>query len=320
MAIQSTILTLPTVLATESNREKRKRLFEAQLPVLLNENAISQKILTIEDSLLYDFGYVNMASFLEEEHGCDFYTLSDVATKFIRDTDSLTQALFAEFAPKLTGIQASAFRGYDRAFFQNARIYEKYFPADKMVDRFKETARSMGINLDTMKNLKLDLEDRPNKSSRPATYPVEVPTDIRVQVKPIGGQDDYDGFYHEMGHALHFLHVTEKDFEFIYLGNNTITEMFAFLFEHLLDDPSYLRSVLGFSDSEARDFLRYRALERLMYVRSYCGDFLFEQELYSGEGDAKAAYEKIKQPLLGYPWSDVEKEGYLGPSRQVLLR
>lgn len=304
-------LDLPTVLATESNRERRKRLFEAQLPILQKENAISQTMLTIQDSLLYELGYGNTASYLEEEHGCDFNALSEIATQFIRDTDSLTKALFAEFAPKLTGVQASAFRGYDRAFFQHARAYEKHFPASTMVDRFKQTVRDMGIVLDTMKNLKLDLEDRPNKSSRPATYPIAVPSDVRVQVKPMGGQDDYEGFYHEMGHALHFLHVTQRDFEFVYLGNNTITETFAFLFEHLLDDPIYLRSALGFSDSEIRDYLRFRALVRLMYVRSYCGDFLFEQELYSGEGDARAAYEKIKQPLLGYPWSDVEREGYL---------
>lgn len=304
-------LDVPAVLATETNRERRQRLFEGQLPTLQRENTIHSKIRSVEDSLLFELGYGDVSSYLEEEHACDFYALSLVATKLIQDTDSLAHALFAEFAPKLTGVQVSAFRGYDRAYLQRAQAYAKHFPAVAMTELFGQTMKGMGIAIDTMRNLKIDLEDRPNKCSRPATYPIEVPFDIRVLVKPIGGQDDYASYYHEMGHALHFLYITERDFEFVYLGNNTVTEVFAFLFEHLLDDPTYLQTSLDFSAIEVKDYLRFKAFVRLMYVRSYCGDFLFEQELYSSKGDAKADYERIKQPLLGYPWSDVEREGYL---------
>ena len=106
-------LRLPDLLSSETNRERRQSQFEAQLPVLLKENAIYQKIRSLEDSLLFDLGYGDMTSFLEEQHGVDLAVLSEVAEEFVKDTDSLTHTLFAELAPKLTGVRLESFRGYD---------------------------------------------------------------------------------------------------------------------------------------------------------------------------------------------------------------
>ena len=63
--------------------------------------------------MLFDLGYGDMTSFLEEQHGVDLAVLSEVAEEFVKDTDSLTHTLFAELAPKLTGVRLESFRGYD---------------------------------------------------------------------------------------------------------------------------------------------------------------------------------------------------------------
>jgi hypothetical protein len=279
--------------------------------VLVKENAIYQKIRLLEDSLLFDLGYGDMASFLEEQHGVDLTMLSQAAEKFIKDTDSLTHTLFAELAPKLTGVRMESFRGYDLPVLERGQVFDKHFPATKMIDGLKSVLTGMGLSVDSAKGLKITILDHSLVGFRPAIYPVQIPNDIRLPVWLEDGLPGYAAFYHELGHALRCTNITERDFEFAYLGNQALAEASAFLFEQLLDQPSYLQNRLGFSPPEIKNYLRFRALLKLITVRSYCGDLLFEQSLYSGENDPKLAYEKIKQPLLGYPWSDVEREGYL---------
>ena len=180
-----------------------------------------------------------------------------------------------------------------------------------MIDGFKAVLAEMGLSVDSAKGLKITILDRSHIGFRPASYPIQIPNDIRLPVRLADGSPGYDAFYHELGHALRCANITERDFESAYLGNQTLAEASAFLFEQLLDQPAYLQKRLGFSPQETKDYLRFRALIKLITVRSYCGDLLYEQSLYSGESDPKTAYEKIKQPLLGYPWSEIEREGYL---------
>ncbi len=302
---------LPDLPAGETNRERRQRQFEAQLPALIKENAVYQKIRSLEDSLLFDLGYGDMASFLEEQHGVDLAVLSEVAEKFVKDTDSLTHTLFAELAPKLTGVRIESFRGYDLPVLERGQTFDKHFSVTKMIDGLKSVLAEMGLSVDSAKGLKITIVDSSQVGFRPVAYPIRIPDDIRVPIRLVDGLPGYAAFYHELGHALRCATITERDFEFAYLGNQTLTEASAFLLEQLLDQPAYLQNRLGFSPQETKDYLRFRALIKLITVRSYCGDLLYEQSLYSGESDPKTAYEKIKQPLLGYPWNDVEREGYL---------
>jgi len=302
---------LPDLRAEEPNREQRQRQFKGQLPVMVKENAVYQKIRSLEDSLLFDLGYGDMASFLEELHGVDLAMLAKAAEEFIMDTDSLTHALFVELAPKLTGVRIESFRGYDLPVLERGQAFDKHFPAAKMIDGLKSVLAEMGLSVDSAKGLKITILDRSQVGFRPAAYPIQIPDDICVPVRLVDGSPSYAGFYRELGQALRYAAITERDFEFAYLGNQTLAEASAFLLEQLLDQPAYLQNRLGFSPQEAREYLRFRALIKLITVRSYCGDLLYEQSLYSGESDPKTAYEKIKQPLLGYPWSDVEREEYL---------
>ena len=302
---------LPDLLAGETNRERRQRQLEAQLPLMVKENAVYREIRSLEDSLLFDLGYGDMASFLEEQHDVDLAVLSEAAEKFVRDTDSLTHTLFAELAPKLTGVRIESFRGYDLPVLERGQVFDKHFPATTMIDGLKSVLAEMGLSVDSAKGLKITTLDRYQVGFRPAAYPIQIPNDIRLPVRLVDGLPGYAAFYHELGHALCCATITERDFEFAYLGSQTLAEASAFLLEQLLDQPAYLQNRLGFSPQETKDYLRFRALIKLITVRSYCGDLLYEQSLYSGESDPKTAYEKIRQPLLGYPWSDVEREGYL---------
>ena len=58
-------------------------------------------------------------------------------------------------------------------------------------------------------------------------------------VPRVGGREDYAALFHEGGHAEHYANVdAELPFEFRHLGDNSVTESYAFLLEHLTEQPA----------------------------------------------------------------------------------
>ena len=101
----------------------------------------------------------------------------------------------------------------------------------------------MGIDLDAQPNVHLDTEVRELKSPRAFCSPVRVPDEIYLVVLPTGGQDDYGMLLHEAGHTEHFAHVRpDLPFEYRHLGDNAVTEGFAFIFDHLLLNRRWLET------------------------------------------------------------------------------
>ncbi len=115
-----------------------------------------------------------------------------------------------------------------------------------------ETLAGLGIDVDAQPGVVLDTEARPKKSPRAFCAPVRVPDEIYLVIAPHGGRDDFAALFHEAGHTEHYAHVDrELPAEERYFGDNSITEGFAFLFEHLVSEPEWLRLRLGVSDTEA---------------------------------------------------------------------
>jgi hypothetical protein len=99
----------------------------------------------------------------------------------------------------------------------------------------------------------------------------------------VGGRDDFSALFHEGGHTEHYAHVdSELPFEFRCLGDNSIAEAFAFLLQHVVDDPVWLERRLGVSDPARA--AAYARAHRLVYLRRYTGKLAYEMELHNASG------------------------------------
>ena len=129
-------------------------------------------------------------------------------------------------------------------------------------------------------NVALDVERRPRKSPRAFCAPVRVPADVRLVLPPVGGAEDYEILFHEGGHALHYGSVDAGlPFERRCLGDNAVTESFAFLLEHVTEDAGWLTEALGLA--EPGPYVAHRRARRLLYLRRYCGKIAYEAELHA---------------------------------------
>jgi hypothetical protein len=162
--------------------------------------------------------------------------------------------------------------------------YDGAFPRDRMVDSLNETLRSLGIDVDGQPNVHLDTEERPKKSPRAFCAPAHIPGEIYLVISPHGGHDDYQALFHEAGHTQHFAHVPEDlPYAFRGLGDNSVTEGFAFVLEAPLRNEVWLKRMLGMKAADARRYIAAVKFHKLYMLRRYGAKLLYELELHRSE-------------------------------------
>ena len=268
----------PTI-ANEPDRGRRERLEAAR--VELAEERLMPSWIAHDQKRREGTRSLGATTYRElyERFGFPLEELAAQTRAFLDETEALHVAAFDGFLRRRTGVPLEDARRHDvlRAF--RGSEWDQGFPADRMVPALEWTLEGLGIDLGAQQNVQLDLEPRPQKSPRAFCAPIEVPGRIMLVIKPMGGPDDWHAFFHEAGHAEHFAHVSaDLPVEFRRLGDNSVTEGWAMLFEHLVDDPAWLSRRLDFARPE--DFAEESAVSLLYVVRRYAGKLLYELELH----------------------------------------
>ena len=101
---------------------------------------------------------------------------------------------------------------------------------------------------------------------------------------PHGGATDYRTLLHELGHALHFGYMRDDlPFEYRWLGDNSITEGYAMLFDHLMHDAGWLARYSALGRTRVGEYRRAAAFEELQFLRRYAAKLVYELRLYGGD-------------------------------------
>ena len=290
---------LNALLANERSAVRRAALYAAADPVLDSLNLLHRGIHHRSLALARELGYASYTDMVEQLKGFSLPELGAIAEGFLSGTDSQYTALLQEIVPRMIGVPAGRFRRSDTPALFRSSAFDRYFPADGMLQRLRTTYAGMGIPIDSLTNLRIDAEPRPTKNPRAVCYPVDIPDDVRLSIKPVGGPDDYAALFHEMGHGLHYALTTENAFEFKYLGEPTVTETYAFLSEYLLDNQAWLRMKSGMPTAPLKEYVRLSAFQRLFMVRRYAAKVLYEMQLHAGVPDADSLYVRLMARSIG---------------------
>lgn len=273
------------------DRERRRNLYRARGEVIVSKvNPLLRRKLEIQRETCAQFGYLDYADFRDREHSADFNRLAQLCETLLYRTELMYRELLTKTGRQVLDMPIEEIRVYDRPQLFRGQSFDEYFPQDRMIPLLHETLEEMGIQLALQTNIDLDIEDRPEKEPRPACYMISIPGDIRVLVKPMGGAEDYESLFHEMGHAQHYANTEVQEYEFKALGESGVTESYAFLFENLFMDKDFLEIKVGMPAEVARAYLRQALMTDLSSLRYYCGLFLYEQSLHHGEQDPQWIY------------------------------
>jgi hypothetical protein len=314
------------VQSNEPDPERRERIEQARLALTASElNPLYQQSLETQHQLAHELGFASYKLMCAELKALDLDGLRAQTEAFRAATDASYPELLAPELSRTLGIDGlEQLRRSDLPrFFRTAEL-DGYFPKEQLVESFFETAGGLGIDVQRQPGVVLDVEPRPNKSPRAFCAPVRVPGEVYLVIAPVGGREDFAALFHEGGHTEHFAHVDPQlPFEFRHLGDNSITEAYAFLLEHLTEDPEWLARRLPGADTEP--IVAHARAERLVYLRRYVAKLAYELELHAGDGDGDGArrlsglqdrYAQLLGSSLGIDWpgetflSDVDRGFY----------
>lgn len=256
----------------------RSKLVEAELAPIRRERFQREKEITEQLGLAPSYN----ATF-ELLSGISLPALRAECEAFLRDTQSLWDEVLPEFAKRVLGMSASELTRADAATMFRAREFDGSFSAKHMEEIIRGQVRDMGIDPLAGGRITLDTAEREGKRSRAFCAPVRVPDEVYLVLRPHGGQSDWTTFLHELGHALHFAYMRpDLAFEYRWLGDNSITEGYAMLFDHLMKDVGWLKRYTELGSARLPAFIRSGGFEELHFLRRYSAKLIYETELYGG--------------------------------------
>lgn len=304
---------LLVLMGNEADPARRQNLQDAQAEVWKNTlNPIHARQEERVRQLAVELGFPSYVALSEAFRGVDLKKLIAASQAFINKTDADYRKIFAGEVMEAMGITVDKFKRSDIQYFASAPKFKPFFPAELTIPAFKYFLSGMGLDLTTAAGtqIKIDDEPRENKEPRAACYQMTVPDDVRITVKPTGGIPDFETFFHEGGHAMHFANTTVPEWEFQQLGNNAVTEGFAIFFDNMWGDYEWLlkyrelvtdynrfqapgKEVPLMSDSDMGKLIRNRTFWNLYMVRRYNGaKLIYESILHGGDPSYYSDYYK----------------------------
>ena len=145
------------------------------------------------------------------------------------------------------------------------------------------TTLALGFDMTAIPNIRLDLEDRPQKSPRACVIPSNPPEVVHLITRAQGGLSDYQAFMHEAGHALHYAGVDPRlPYTFRSISrDHALTEIYSYIFEAVTREPGWHALHFGLSDAQAEENAQATLfLESLLY-RRYTAKLNYELGFWS---------------------------------------
>jgi hypothetical protein len=236
--------------------------------------------------------------------GIDLDALGRDADAFLRHTAALYQDALERLVRRRLGVAPDELVRADAAWLFRVDRFDAGFPPGRLVDTATGQMREMGLDATQAGRVHLDTAERDGKQSRAFCVPVRVPDEVYVVLRPHGGHGDYRTFWHELGHAMHYGAVDrDRPFHERWLGDNSVTESFAMLWDHLTIDRGWLRRYgelgpRGSGAGEPLDDLVFElAVAELYMLRRYAAKLGYELELHRGDYDTRDLGERYSGRL-----------------------
>ena len=292
----------------EPDADRRHELDRRRLQVTASHNGLRQQRWDALYRQARDLGFETYVALCEQMGQLGLERLRATMERFLWDTEKRYRDRLEQELRDIDVAPGLAERSDLLRLFRSPQ-FDSAFPRERMLPALDATLRGLGVDVDHQPNVHLDTEERPRKSPRAFCAPASIPGEIYLVISPHGGHDDYRALFHEGGHTQHFAHIAaDQPFAFRGLGDNSVTEGFAFVLEHLLYSAAWLRHHLDMAEPNA--YLSFARFHKLYYLRRYAAKLLYELESHAG-GDPRACGKRYADLLTAHVGVRYSPEDYL---------
>jgi hypothetical protein len=250
----------------------------------------------------------------EEEKGISLRELSGVLTD---TSESFTEAfgplrerwLDELLGPKRDEIPSRSHMAYMRRLSPLEATYTK----DRATEVCLATLAEIGFDLAAATNIKLDLDDRPQKSPRACVIASDPPSVVHLITRAQGGLHDYQAFLHEAGHALHYGGVDPAlPMAFRRLSrDHALTEIYSYIVEAISKEPEWHARYFGLSDEEAAHNAEATTFLEAILFRRYEAKLRFELAFWSRFNEVGGTPDCYEEALTAATGIRYRSPGYL---------
>ena len=210
--------------------------------------------------------------------------------------------------PEREPVPSSSHVAYLRRLSPLERIYTK----ERAVPVCIDTLSRLGFDLESEPNIKLDLDDRPQKSPRACVIASDPPKVVHLITRAQGGLHDYQAFLHEAGHALHYAGCDPSlPYTFRNISrDHALTEIYSYIVEAISRQPGWHARYFDLSDEEAAENAEATVFMEALLFRRYVAKLRFELDFWSRFADDAGpdGYAELLTEATGMAY---RSEGYL---------
>ena len=159
---------------------------------------------------------------------------------------------------------------------------EATYTKEQAVPVCSATLAALGLELERLPGIKLDLDDRPQKSPRACVIASDPPSVVHLITRAQGGLHDYQAFLHEAGHALHYASVDPGlPYTFRRLSrDHALTEIYSYIVEAISREPRWHAEHFGLSDAQAEENAEATTFLEALLFRRYTAKLQFELDFW----------------------------------------
>ncbi len=211
--------------------------------------------------------------------------------------------------PEREAQPSSAHMGYVRRLSPLDATYTK----ERATEVCLATLSALGFDVAADRNIRLDLDDRPQKSPRACVIASDPPKVVHLITRAQGGLHDYQAFMHEAGHALHYAGCDPNlPYTFRRLArDHALTEIYSYICEAITREPAWHAEHFGLSEEEARTNAQATLFLEALLFRRYTAKLGFELDFWSRFDDAGTTSEDYAEKLTAATGVRYPSDGHL---------
>ena len=202
---------------------------------------------------------------------------------------------------------------FHTSYMRRLSPLESTYTKERATEICLQTLDALGFDMNAQPNIKLDLDDRPQKSPRACVIASDPPKIVHLITRAQGGLHDYQAFLHEAGHALHYAGC-DPNLPYVFRRisrDHALTEIYSYIVEAISREPEWHEQYFGLSAEQAQENAEGTTfLEALLY-RRYEAKLRFELDFWSrfgGDGGDAEVYERYLTEATGVRYA---KDNYL---------
>jgi hypothetical protein len=258
--------------------QKRKEVFDEFITKAPIISYLVEKRMNITKEVYKQHSLTPLASYLELEQ----ITYNELTNLLQKLGDGAKQAFLTateHFAPQVLHKKTTEY--YDDFYTWRGRIYKplnKYLKEKNPLNNVTQLLNNLGFNPST---IKVDDEDRPNKSPSASCWGIQIPNDVRILYRKVSPFTDFGSLFHEFGHGIHGKSANPEDSVWKrYIVPMSVAETFSMLIESVTENPLFLRQDLKIEENAVKEIIDRERFMNLAFLTFYAANSIMKMQFW----------------------------------------